>query len=322
MKDNKLQNGINELRKISMTVDEKKYMLNNILSSTVQTKTKPENPWVSFSLFLKIQNNRFVFYSVIFLFILMASGGVAFASTSSLPDSILYPIKVGVVEPIIGTFKLSPEDKAQYESSLATERMVEAETLANKGKLNYKNEKKLNKLLITHTNAFNNTVDKISKTKSSKKLDEIVTNYNAEMNAHAQVLDIVSSHIEGQDNTSNDNPISKTARTIAGQNMNNLKNRENVPSDKYASKKKDAEAAIESTSNDISRTKANNSPKKNSVVNNVSETLNQAKHLYNEANKKESEGNSKDAYSKLIDSEAAAKEARVFLEASMKYNHD
>ena len=77
--------------------------------------------------------------------------GVVFASQESLPNSIFYPLKVNIVEPIRGALTFSHKNKAKYEINLATERLVEAETLAGQGKLDKINEKKLNNLLNKHT---------------------------------------------------------------------------------------------------------------------------------------------------------------------------
>jgi hypothetical protein len=59
--------------------------------------------------------------------VLLVAGAVA-AAADSLPDSALYPLK-GVVENVRGALALSPADKVTYRLDLARARMVEAEAM-------------------------------------------------------------------------------------------------------------------------------------------------------------------------------------------------
>jgi hypothetical protein len=219
--DNKLQKGINEIKEIKMTALEKKQMFEHIMNSEISSSPKPiQSPWLTYSFMARIQKSRLVYYVVIPLIIILSGGGVAFASENSLPNSILYPIKTGVVEPIRGVLKFSPRNKAQYESNLATRRLVEAETLAGEGKLDKQTEEHLNNLLEKHTESLNKALDKadriVQTVESTEQNDEIVTNFHANMNAHARVLDILEGNEnDTQDGNSNDIKISKTARDNA-----------------------------------------------------------------------------------------------------------
>ncbi|MEI8097152.1 MAG: DUF5667 domain-containing protein, partial [Candidatus Moraniibacteriota bacterium] len=56
--------------------------------------------------------------------------GVARAAESALPGQTLYPVKINVNEPIIGSFKFSDTDRAQWERERAGRRIAEAEALA------------------------------------------------------------------------------------------------------------------------------------------------------------------------------------------------
>lgn len=327
--DNKLQKGINKIKELRLTADEKNRIFASVINSGVSTRLSLKSPWASYAFFAKIRKSNFITYGVAVLFILFTTGGIVFASTESLPDSILYPIKVSVVEPIISKLKFNQEDKAQYESNLSTKRLIEAETLANKGKLDPANEKKINILLANHTIALDGALDKISKNKSSEKTNEIVTNFNAQMNAHAQVLDIIIAHENKQDQPISDNQISKMARINADKIINILKNKKDEVSDtnkkdevldKYKNKKDNIQAIIDSTTADLNKTDNNKSHIRQKVVNDTNITLDQAKQFLFEADENKKDGNSEDAYLKLIDSEVSAKEAKIFLKAGLKFN--
>jgi hypothetical protein len=82
--------------------------------------------------------------------------------------------------------------------------MVEAETLAEKGKLNSASEKKINALLANHVKALDNALNKIDNTKSKDKADKIITNFNDKMNAHAKILDNILAK-DNFDKTNNNN---------------------------------------------------------------------------------------------------------------------
>ncbi|MCX6753669.1 MAG: DUF5667 domain-containing protein [Candidatus Nomurabacteria bacterium] len=209
MENNKLKKGIKEIKNIVMTDVEKTRIFENILKVS---KEKPKtSPWFTFSFLAMLKNNRLVYYIVIPLIIILSSSGVVFASQSSLPDSILYPLKVNIVEPLIeGALTFSPKNKAKYEVNLATKRLVEAEALAGQGKLNKKNEDKINNLLDKHTVALDKTLKDVKKVDKVEQSDKIISNFNFEMNTHAQKLDNMK-----KNNNEEDHQISKKARMNA-----------------------------------------------------------------------------------------------------------
>lgn len=65
-------------------------------------------------------------YSFVGLLVFLVSGtGVSFAAEGALPGDLLYPIKLNVTEPLIGTFAITSKDRAEYEADLADKRLVE-----------------------------------------------------------------------------------------------------------------------------------------------------------------------------------------------------
>ncbi|HLP86763.1 MAG TPA: DUF5667 domain-containing protein [Candidatus Paceibacterota bacterium] len=203
MKDNNIKNGIKEIKKITMTADEKERIFEYVTSSPISNVRKEiTNPW-SFHLFISvIKRNHFAYYAILPLIIILASGGIVFASEEVLPTSILYPVKVSIVEPVRGALTFSAEARAYYESDLATERLVEAETLATQGKLDKEKENQINTLLENHSKNLDEAISKIDQVKEPEKVDEIVLNFEAKMNAHAKVLDIITAE---QENKQEDN---------------------------------------------------------------------------------------------------------------------
>ena len=216
MENNKFKKGISEIKNIVMTDDDKKRIFENILKISNSNQKPIRSPWMTFSFLAILEKNKFAYYMIIPLIIILSSGGIALASNDSLPDSFLYPFKVRVVEPIRGTLSFSQGAKAKYKVNLATERMIEAETLANQGKLDEPKKRQLKNLLEEHTTDLNNALNKVNKSNKNKDVEEIVNNFDVEMNEHAENLDniiknkkIESDNVDKEENKDKDKDKNK-----------------------------------------------------------------------------------------------------------------
>lgn len=224
MKQTKLENGIKELKGIIMTPLEKAHILNSVMKSSSTPDVRLiKSPW-SFHIFVStITRNKLAYYVVIPLIVILMGGGAVFASGNSLPGNFLYPIKVNLVEPIIGSTISNAEAKAKYESQLATKRMMEAETLARLGKLDEKNQRKINDLIEIHTESFGQAFNKINRNENGNSPDEIVTNFHAEMNTHSQILEQLTNNNNKEQKR--ENQISEKAREKADRVLEYIKNK-------------------------------------------------------------------------------------------------
>lgn len=84
---------------------------------------------------------RYARYAFAFLLVLaLGSGSAAYAAEGALPGDTLYPVKVGVTEPIRTALQATPAEKASWEMTLATRRIDEATALAAKGSLSTSTE--------------------------------------------------------------------------------------------------------------------------------------------------------------------------------------
>lgn len=324
MEDKKIQNGIKEIRKIKMTTLEKERVFNSILKYSVEQKKESfQSPWFGYSFLLKIHKSQLVYYIIIPLIIVLTSGGVVFASQESLPDSVLYPIKTKVVEPVISALNFSTKSKAKYESSLATERLVEAETLASLGQLDEEKEQKINNLLAKHTDNLNKNLKKMNEEDSFEQVDEIVIGFQAEMKAHARVLEMINTDEKYKSgNKISNTQISNSARSNASKIKNDSKNKENKEkdiSDKYAKRKKSVDTLINSTSTSVSQVSTEVLELNQKIVDDTNETINEAKQFLDEAIYKENEGDREEAYNSLLESESSVKEAGIFLETGLMF---
>jgi len=318
MKDEKLKIGIKEIKEIKMTELEKGHILKNILNSPVSYEQPIKSPWTIFSLFSVIHKNRLVYYGFVFSLAVVLGGGAVFASGNSLPGNVFYPLKVSIVEPIHSAFTFSPKKKAQYESNLATKRMIEAETLKSQGKLDKAKEERLSLLLEDHTKAFNKAIE------GNDDDDDAITNFQAGLNAHARVLELMNERDDKSEKQEKNNKVSDTARAGADKIKDTLKEREDnnkeKNEDKNEERKKHVREIIDGTVRELdNHTSVDVSPDRQTIIDNTHKTLEEANRYLKEADEEDEKGDAKEAYFRLLDSESSAKEAGIFLKSGLKF---
>lgn len=322
MKKEEFKIGIEEIKKIGMTKEEKNRIFENILDSEIPQKKTIPSPWFN-SLTFVIQRNKIASYGLaVFLIISITGGSLAQASEKSLPGSTLYPIKTKIVEPVQSTLKLDPQNRAKYEGGLVIKRLTEAEVLVLQNKLNEKKESQLNDLLDTHTLNLNKSLKEIPQTKSLEK-DSMILDFHAEINAHARVLEVVGTRT---DLSKQIESISNTARINADKIENSLKDKEEDKSinsdeisEKYKKKKDTIKSLIDSTADDLDKEDEDSSTIKQIIIKDTYEKLDQAKKFLEKAEEQDEDGDLEDAYYSLLDSESNAKEANFFLKTEDKF---
>lgn len=318
MKNNKLQNGIGEIKNVKLTADEKKLIFENVLNSKItEVPTSIKSPWFGYSFVLIIQKNKLAYYIIIPLIIILSGGSLAFASEESLPNNFLYPIKTNVIEPLRDALTFSARGKALYQSSLATKRLVEAETLIDQGKLDQGVEIKINQLLERHIASLDQALAKV-KTEQNNNQDEIVTNFQAGMKAHVRVMKMLQQEDKTIDSQAIETQISETVR----KNTDKIKE-DNTPKDndkliKYNQRKRDIQTLIDETTMNINDSSSVATQK---IIEDTNQTLNEAKNFLNEANNHEQNGDLNGAYQTLLDSESSVKEAGIFLREGLKFKN-
>ncbi len=85
------------------------------------------------------------------VFVVSTTSATAFASEKALPGDMLYPIKVGVAEPVASVFAGTGVEKARFHAKLAVKRVEEAKALEGRGPLSPEQESELSKRFIAET---------------------------------------------------------------------------------------------------------------------------------------------------------------------------
>lgn len=321
MEDKKLQSSIEEIKKIKMTSDEKVSMLSNILSSAVPSHTSVESPWMKYVSLSKVYKSKFLYYgAVICLIVFIGGREVVFASEVSLPGTVLYPIKVKIIEPISSAFQFSTEAKAKYESSLATKRLIEAETLASQNKLDEPKQKEITTLLNDHTKELHKNLEMLRTEKvSDDVVDDIAVNFEAGMNAHARILDVINEKDTVRVDSDMDNTIARNARENGTQIRTSFKGKESDTSEVYKKRKEIVKSLIDSTDKDLNeKARVTTSPLQQVIIDDTHKTLDKARQFLDQSATPNADStHQEDAYSKLLDSESTVKEANIFLKASL-----
>lgn len=327
MENEKLNKGIEQIKKIKMTDAEKNQILLNIQNTPLPIKAPIKSPWtIYYSFFVSLSKKRMAYYAIATCLIIIISGReIVYASTDSLPGDALYEVKVNIIEPLHTALTFSGVAKAEYESRLAEKRLIEAETLASENKLDETKQEKINSLLEKHTRKLNKELEKLSADNTSDDVDNISINFQAGMNAHARVLDIINSNEESdiKVEVENDNAkVAKKARDSGAKVRDNLKNKEENK-DKYTKRKVKIQSLIDETSVNLNNNNTNSSnpnqskTRRQKIIENTGKTIDEARGYLKKADEEDNKQDFPNAYNSLLDSESRAKEADILLKTGL-----
>lgn len=154
MNNNDWQKGIKDLQKITLSKEERVVLFEKILKRSAGAPVL--STWFA---------GQFVFVRrhvalVLILAIVLGGGGATFASERALPGSALYPLKVGVSEPIRGLVKTLPEEKIEWQAEKAVRRIEEAQILSAEDKLDTEKKAKIEVLFEKHTQSLKQEAEK------------------------------------------------------------------------------------------------------------------------------------------------------------------
>lgn len=127
------------------------------------------------------------------LIIILSSGGVAYAAEGSLPGSVLYPVKINVLEPLQVAVAPSPEAKALLQMTFAEQRITEAATLARSGKLSTTTEAELAANFTKNAQGAAGATAQ-ERMHNPTTADLLATGFAARLAAYESVLAVVNKH--------------------------------------------------------------------------------------------------------------------------------
>ncbi len=321
MKSNNFNKGIIDIKNIKTTALEKENILKHIMSTPILS---PYEKRGVFSVFTITQ--RHLVYAIAAVVLFLSSGRYfIYAAENSLPGDALYPAKINIVEPLSGLLKTTPVEKARFEITKATKRLNEAEALMVQNKLNDVTKNDLEKKFKESSDAFNANISQISA--SSTTSNELKLEFDAKINAHTRILEIV----EGQASDSDKKEIHDFQQNILQtrkEDSDSKNQRDTINNDNKISTQNTKESFNEKASvvkniiNDvhksIEKTKGDSDKLHQAIINDSSTTLTQAEQTLNKATEHKDGGNLPEAFSALQKSSSAAQEAKTSIEDGLK----
>lgn len=127
--NNRFKKGIKEIKKASLSKNEKEGMLARLTEYTVQNPitSAKKMSWFNFA-------NRPAYAFVLASIVIIIGGNISYAAADSLPGDVLYPIKIHVNEKVQGALKVTPKAAARWEEQKIEKRLEEVNKLVEKGK--------------------------------------------------------------------------------------------------------------------------------------------------------------------------------------------
>jgi hypothetical protein len=149
------------------------------------------SPWSVYSFASWIESHRWISAVAVIAIVILAGNSAVLASHDALPGDTLYPIKVGIVEPIRVALAPTPVAKAEIQTEIVMTRLQESETLAAQGALTEAREQEINQRVAQQTSELAVNVSSI-KAISPEKAQDINTTVEAGLNTHERVLAVLA----------------------------------------------------------------------------------------------------------------------------------
>ncbi len=218
MKDTRFNKAIGDIHNITMTSAEKQMVLERVVAAqTLGGGLKVKSPWSVMSFGSWINHHRWISVVAVLVIVIVAGNTAVLASYNALPGEVLYPIKVGIVEPIRVAFASSAVAKAEIQAELVQTRFQEIETLAARGTLTKAQEEQINKRIEKQTLDLAVNVTAVKEI-APQKAQDITLAIEAGTNTHTRILDVLASN-RGQSRTK---AVSVSA-SIPAENINETK---------------------------------------------------------------------------------------------------
>ncbi|MDD2657805.1 MAG: DUF5667 domain-containing protein [Candidatus Pacebacteria bacterium] len=357
MEHNFLKKGIRALRRIRLSSLEKEAVLARLMEHVEKHPASVVSPWKIY-----VSHFRFHYAVASLLVMVLAGGSVTFAAEGALPGDVLYPVKLNITEPLQGALISGDLPKARFEAKKTLRRLEEAETLAAQGRLNQAAVETVETNFEKNASRFNVAIQRASTTASPEELVNAAVDFEAQVNAHVQILSVVgdaatstlagniaslrgvvdesAEKAKGQRASAADVFISSSQDTAdaapraaltESRNQGVMRATEIQKGDGRAQKRFDDKAEairtmIAATEDQLrdtaTSTSAASSPVQEGILGHTAESLQTAQNALKEAEEKQGSGDSAQAFSALLDSESAAKQADTSLQQGLKLGRE
>lgn len=209
MNELKFKKGIEEIKKISLSKIEKDVISGNLrvyIGNSIKNKNLPQKSyWVGMTFIM-----RSAYYTFGVVLVLVAVTGTYSKVSNSLPGDGFYSAKVNVFEPIKYSMAVGEVAKTKVESQNLSNRLIEAEILANQGKLDQSSGEEIESLVKKHVDRISSVINS-----GTNILDTGLTDarldFEATVNAHGRILNKIE---EKSKDSSKKNNISRIKEVV------------------------------------------------------------------------------------------------------------
>jgi hypothetical protein len=222
MEDKKLKNVISQVKKVSLSQDEKSRILHNLSLYTDVHQQIPTTHTL-FAFFNISLNKKLAIVLASVMIAVIVGGTAVYASEGSLPGDLLYPIKTRIVEPLKVALAGTPEEKADVEAGLAVERLKEAETLDQRGKLTQDFKKALDNNVEKHFADFSHIKKQMAGTSSDEINKKIKNEFDNKIRNHFNMFIKLNDEFRNATNTEKKQAFKEIIKKPATSTIKNIK---------------------------------------------------------------------------------------------------
>jgi len=129
------------------------------------------------------------------LLILTVGAGVASASESSLPGTLLYPVKTRVVEPTLAVLASSPEDRADFATERANRRLEEFAKITAAGETDSETSAALAVSLSEHVESATEAIAELALAGDAPGALDASADLHSILEAHVSIIDRVDDSV-------------------------------------------------------------------------------------------------------------------------------
>ncbi len=122
------------------------------------------------------------------LLVAISGTGMSYAAERSLPGTILYPLKIDVLEPLRGAVAVTPEAKVQWEVTKVSRRLSEAEQMLEQGSLNDDISTDLAEQVQDHSTAITESITSLQADDKLAAAADVTTAFTSTLQTHHSLL--------------------------------------------------------------------------------------------------------------------------------------
>ncbi|MDD5164933.1 MAG: DUF5667 domain-containing protein [Candidatus Pacebacteria bacterium] len=322
MKNNHIKNTIVEIKKISLTHQEKSALF-DVLDWYAESNPSVKSPY-SISTWTHQLSRPLTYVLTSLLIVLLAGGSSVFASEGALPGDILYPIKIHVSEPLKVALATSLEAKQQVKVAQVEERLKEAETLAVQGRLTSSTSIEIQQAVAMRVSDVHDSLS-----------DKNKNHLEVTLAAHENVLESIKKHSSDSEKTNIENvqiALRQDTEVASASSVSSIMFAAKVApmrsakinpsaSTAFSERKDKVQKAIQDVDQKIHNNSKNNDSAdsfEQSILNTASSSIQNAQTKLNQAEDNHSNNNDDEANALIDVSEKKVQEASISIDRGLE----